>query len=155
MLLHGLCRYMRLSERQTLSAPLVSLQTICLRSGSYRSVVASRRHGFCETALHTTCLPQQTVSCCSTALHLTFCSPAGLRPSVAASQLLPAAVNRLHLYRSYSPRISSFGGSTGYFPLKQPLQIGSPSTICGSLSMPRYARLSAPISSHTSSLERL
>ena len=48
------------SARQTLSATFVSLQTICLRSGSYRSVVASRRHGFCETALLTTCLPIQT-----------------------------------------------------------------------------------------------
>ena len=64
---------------------------------------------------------------CFTALHLTGCSPSGPRP----------AVNRLLPYRSYSPRMSSVGGSMGYFPLKHPLQIGRPSTICGSLSIPR------------------
>ena len=29
----------------------------------------------------------------------------------------------------YSPRISSFGGSNGYFPVKHPVQIGKPCTI--------------------------
>ena len=41
------------------------------------------------------------------------------------------------VYRSNSPRISSCGGSMGYFPVKQPLQMPSPPAISSSRSVRR------------------
>ena len=52
-----------------------------------------------------------------------------LRLRLALTYKLSAA------YLSYLPLISSFGGSSGYLPVKQPSHIESPSTICLSLSI--------------------